>query len=122
MKVLRIAILVLVSGFATTAGAQSFSVVPTASDPTYGFGSFSRTRVQIPLSAPLGSPADAAALEAVRRGLYAQAQRECAALTNEFKGECRLSSLPIEGLGRPAEGAPRPVSLNGVAVYELRSR
>jgi hypothetical protein len=122
MKILSGAALVLAGALATGAQAQSFSVVPTG-DATFGFGTLGRTRVQISLSTPLGGPPEPAVLETVRRTLYAQAQRECANLTNEFKAECRLSSLTVDAPTPASSGPPpRPAALEAVAVYELRSR
>ncbi len=109
---------------ATGAGAQSLSIIPAPDDATFGFGTAGRTRVQIILSTPLAAPPDPAVMENVRCIAYGQAQRECATLTNEFKADCRLSSLTLEALGPFPNGPPpqRPVALNAVAVYELRPK
>jgi hypothetical protein len=124
MKILHGVTLVLSCMLATGAGAQSFSILPAPEDATFGFGTPGRTRVQIILSTPLAAPPDPGVMENVRRTLYGQAQRECATLTNEFKADCRLSSLTLEALAPFPNGPPpqRPFALNAVAVYELRPK
>jgi hypothetical protein len=62
---------------------------------------------------------DATAQETARRTLYRMAESECLALSEIFKGECRLSSVstlvPIEAANaRPSN------SMSAMAIYELK--
>ena len=62
--------------------------------------------------------------ETARRTLYGMAEGECAALSEVFKSECRLSSLLIVNPVVPSPVAPNLASaiMTATAVYELRPR
>jgi hypothetical protein len=62
--------------------------------------------------------------ETARRTLYGIAEGECAALSEVFKSECRLSSLLIVNPVVPSPVAPNLASatMTATAVYELRPR
>jgi hypothetical protein len=62
---------------------------------------------------------DAKAQEAARRALYGMAESECAALSEIFKAECRLSSVSIANPVMPAN-VPASNILTASAVYELK--
>jgi hypothetical protein len=68
---------------------------------------------------------DAKAQDAARRVLYQMGEGECAALSEIFHAECRLSSLNINiwPLGPSAQNAAQNNSvMTATAVYELRLR
>jgi hypothetical protein len=62
--------------------------------------------------------------ETARRTLYGIAEGECAALSEVFKSECRLSFLSIVNPVVPGPVAPNLASatMTATAVYELRPR
>ena len=62
--------------------------------------------------------------ETARRTLYGIAEGECAALSEVFKSECRLSSLSVVNPFVPNPVAPSLASatMTATAVYELRPR
>jgi hypothetical protein len=62
--------------------------------------------------------------ETARRTLYGIAEGECAALSEVFKSECRLSALSIVNPVVPNPLAPNLASatMTATAVYELRPR
>ena len=59
------------------------------------------------------------AQETARRALYTMAEGECAALSQIFKAECRLSSVSILFPSVPSNAAP-PNSMSATAIYDLR--
>ena len=62
--------------------------------------------------------------ETARRTLYGIAEGECAALSEVFKSECRLSSLSVVNPFVPNPVAPSLASatMTATAVYEFRPR
>jgi len=62
--------------------------------------------------------------ETARRTLYGMAEGECAALSEVFKSECRLSSLSVVNPFVPNPVAPSLASatMTATAVYEFRPR
>jgi hypothetical protein len=76
-------------------------------------------RTTVALTEPQAIP-DAKAQETARRALYGMAESECAALSEIFKAECRLSSVSTV-VFVPAASAP-PNTMSATAIYELRPR
>src|SRR6476659_3165654 len=106
---------------ATSASAQittTFGAAPQSTafgvDPIMRVTSTFRTTVAVP--EPQAIP-DAKAQETARRALYGMAESECAALSEIFKAECRLSSVSTLVL-LPTASAP-PNTMSATATYEL---
>ena len=116
MKILA-SILIAVVLPATGVSAQiSTTTSATGIDSVVRVTTSFRTTVMI---TELQMGPDAKAQEAARRALYGMAESECAALSEIFKAECRLSSLSIVNPIAPAN-VPASNILTASAVYELK--
>jgi hypothetical protein len=132
MKTLS-AILMVLS--AATANAQSaepaapgaFShIAITTPTPASGTDQIIRVTVSfrsaVEVTEPRAVP-DAKAQETARRALYDMAVSECAALSEVFKAECRLSSLQIlPALVAPANAPLSNPTINASVVYNLKPK
>lgn len=110
---------------ASSATAQVSTTI-TANQPPSAFGTEPTFRITsvfktVPALSDGQAVPDAKSQEAARRELYQVAERECSALMEIYKAECRLSSVGI----MPFPAGPNSQSSNvmsATAVYDLRVR
>ena len=78
--------------------------------------------VQIPLAPGANIEEQVKQTEAARKAVYGMAARECAALMDVFKSDCRLLSLRANSNVQNRGNAADQVFVNGSATYELSDR
>lgn len=80
-------------------------------------------RVQVSIQRSMPAPASvedqAKAMEAARKLVYESADRECALLTEVFKGDCRLVNLNVNSSLYERGSSPPMINSNGSATYQL---
>jgi hypothetical protein len=108
------------------AGTLSHIAIGTPQIPTSGTDQIIRVTVSFRTAVEAPEPRavpDAKAQETARRALYEMAASECAALSEVFKADCRLSSLQIlPALAVPANAPPSNPTMNASVVYNLKPK
>jgi hypothetical protein len=124
MKSLAIIVLALALP-ATSASAQIVLNPGPPQNSAFGTDPIVRVTTALRTTVMVAEPQavlDAKAQETARRTLYGMAEGECAALSEIFKAECRLSSLSIiNPIVTPANAPPSNV-MNATVVYELKPK
>ncbi|WP_375462838.1 hypothetical protein [uncultured Methylobacterium sp.] len=78
--------------------------------------------VQIPLAPGSAIEEQVRQTEAARKAVYGMAARECTALKEVFKAECRLVSLRANSNVQPRGNGTEQVFVSGSGSYELTER
>ncbi|WNJ92862.1 hypothetical protein [Bosea sp. 685] len=110
--------------------AQTFQyTLPQAGQEfTQAYGAEKQIRIQVSFRSAIqpvsnDSESDIAMLEAARKSLYTQAQRECSVLSERFNNaDCRLGSLNINLNAFVAANNPQPPQLVAIATYLLKPK